>query len=174
MGLKGPVSRALSQEVAALSFNDGPPSYFVHIFLQILWFLPVASFNVNLVTAVWFLIEQAENSLCKKKITIYNNNKKKPKKYNNHKLQQQQKNSNNKLQKPKFKITKITTKIHNRKNYKPLFTGIITQLASLVLSLSLLPCMDTRSWSRLELGVQVSVPRPFQVPSRLTHTFPSS
>ena len=99
---------------------------------------------------------------------------KKTKKYNNHKLQQQQKNSNNKLQKPKLKITKITTKIHNRKNYKPLFTGIITQLASLVLSLSLLPCMDTRSWSRLELGVQVSVPRPFQVPSRLTHTFPSS
>ena len=71
---------------------------------------------------------------------------------------------------------KLQQKYNNRKNYKPLFTGIITRLASLVLSLSLslLPCMDTRSWSRLELGVQVSVPRPFQVPSRLTHTFPSS
>ena len=106
----------LVKEVAALSFNDGPPSYFVHIFLQILWFLPVASFNVNLVTAVWFLIEQAENSLCKKKITIYNNNKKNPQKIQQPQIATTTKKQQQQITKTKIENhKKITTKIQQPK-----------------------------------------------------------
>jgi len=59
-----------------------------------------------------------------------------------------------------------------------IYYWLLKHLPSLTLTLGRelvnLPWIDTMTWSRLEWRVQTSVPFPLHVPSRLTHTLPSS